>query len=44
MEWAKEEKELTPDMGHVSHLWAAFPGDEINWRIPRNILQQLENL
>lgn len=32
MEWAKEEKELTPDMGHVSHLWAAFPGDEINWK------------
>lgn len=32
LEWAQEEKELTPDMAHVSHLWAVFPGDEINWK------------
>lgn len=32
LEWAREEKELTPGMSHVSHLWAVFPGDEINWR------------
>lgn len=32
LEWAREEKELTPDMSHVSHLWAVYPGDEINWK------------
>lgn len=31
LEWAQEETELTPNMGHVSHLYAAFPGDEISW-------------
>ena len=30
-EWALEEKELTPDMVHTSHLWAVYPGDEISW-------------
>lgn len=32
LEWAREEKELTPGMAHVSHLWAVYPGDEINWK------------
>ena len=27
MEWASQEKELTPDMVHTSHLWAVYPGD-----------------
>lgn len=31
-EWAEEEKEYTPDMVHNSHLYGAFPGDEINWQ------------
>ena len=39
LEWAKEEKELTPDMGHVSHLWAVYPGDEINWKETPNLLK-----
>ena len=30
-EWALEEKELTPNMVHTSHLWAVYPGDEISW-------------
>ncbi len=34
MEWADEEVELTPDMGHVSHLWGAFPGEEITDETP----------
>jgi alpha-L-fucosidase 2 len=28
-EWAAEEKEYTPGMPHVSHLFGVFPGDEI---------------
>lgn len=32
LEWREEVPELTPGMGHISHLWGAYPGDEINWR------------
>ncbi len=32
LEWREELPEMTPGMGHISHLWAAYPGDEINWR------------
>ena len=32
LEWREEVPELTPDMGHVSHLYAVFPGSGINWR------------
>jgi len=32
LEWRKEVPELTPGMGHISHLWGAYPGDEINWK------------
>lgn len=32
LEWDKEYPELTPDMGHVSHLFACYPGSSINWR------------
>lgn len=32
LEWDKEYPELTPGMGHVSHLYAAYPGSSINWR------------
>ena len=32
LEWREEVPELTPDMGHISHLWGVYPGSEINWR------------
>lgn len=32
LEWREEVPELTPGMGHISHLWGSYPGDEINWR------------
>ncbi len=32
LEWREEVPELTPDMGHVSHLYAVFPGTSVNWR------------
>ena len=32
LEWRSEVPELTPGMGHISHLWGAYPGDEINWK------------
>ena len=32
LEWKEEVPELTPGMGHISHLWGAYPGDEINWK------------
>ena len=31
MEWDEEYPELTPGMGHVSHLFACHPGCSINW-------------
>ncbi len=31
LEWNKEYSELTPGMGHISHLFACFPGCKINW-------------
>jgi alpha-L-fucosidase 2 len=31
LEWDQEYPELTPDMGHVSHLFACYPGSGINW-------------
>ncbi|ADQ45470.1 Alpha-L-fucosidase [Caldicellulosiruptor kronotskyensis 2002] len=32
LEWDQEYPELTPGMGHVSHLFACYPGKGINWR------------
>ncbi|MCL2058705.1 MAG: glycoside hydrolase family 95 protein [Oscillospiraceae bacterium] len=32
LEWREEVKEMTPGMGHISHLWGSYPGDEINWK------------
>jgi alpha-L-fucosidase 2 len=32
LEWDKEYPELTPGMGHISHLFACYPGSSINWR------------
>jgi len=31
LEWDGEYSELTPGMGHVSHLFACYPGRGINW-------------
>jgi alpha-L-fucosidase 2 len=32
LEWDREYPELTPGMGHISHLFACYPGYGINWR------------
>ena len=32
LEWREEVAELTPGMAHISHLWGAYPGSEINWK------------
>lgn len=32
LEWDKDYPELTPGMGHISHLFACYPGCGINWR------------
>jgi len=32
LEWDQEYSELTPGMGHVSHLFGCYPGQSINWR------------
>ena len=32
LEWRHEVPELTPGMPHISHLYAVYPGSEINWK------------
>lgn len=32
MEWNQDYSEQDPGMGHVSHLYAVYPGSSINWR------------
>lgn len=32
MEWNQDFPEQNPGMGHVSHLYAVYPGCSINWR------------
>lgn len=39
LEWRTEVPEMTPGMGHISHLWGAYPGDEINWRDTPDLLE-----
>jgi alpha-L-fucosidase 2 len=39
LEWTEELPEMTPGMGHISHLWGAYPGDEINWKDTPNLLE-----
>lgn len=39
LEWQEEYPEMTPGMGHISHLWGAFPGNEINWRDTPEMLE-----
>ncbi|MBE6935251.1 MAG: glycoside hydrolase family 95 protein [Ruminococcaceae bacterium] len=31
LEWREEYAEMQPGMGHISHLYAAYPGYQINW-------------
>jgi alpha-L-fucosidase 2 len=42
LEWLEEEKEMTPGMAHISHLWGAYPGDEINWRETPDLLNAVK--
>ena len=39
LEWDQEYPELTPGMGHVSHLFACHPGSGINWRDAPELMQ-----
>lgn len=39
VEWDKEYPELTPGMGHVSHLFACYPGTGINWHETPELMQ-----
>ena len=39
LEWREDFPELTPDMGHISHLWGVYPGSEINWRDTPQLLE-----
>lgn len=39
LEWQEEYPEMTPGMGHISHLWGAYPGTEINWKDTPELLQ-----
>ena len=39
LEWRTEVPEMTPGMGHISHLWGAYPGDEINWKDSPELLE-----
>ncbi len=39
LEWDKEYPELTPDMDHISHLFACYPGSSINWRDTPELLR-----
>lgn len=39
LEWQQEYPELTPGMGHVSHLFACYPGNSINWRDTPELMQ-----
>ncbi len=32
LEWREELPEKTPGMGHISHLYASYPGSRINWK------------
>jgi alpha-L-fucosidase 2 len=32
LEWREELPEKMPGMSHISHLYAAYPSDQINWR------------
>ena len=42
LEWDKEYPELTPGMGHISHLFACYPGRSINWRDTPELMQAVK--
>lgn len=39
LEWQEEYPEMTPGMGHISHLWGAYPGTQINWKDSPQLLE-----
>lgn len=39
LEWDQEYPELTPDMDHISHLFACYPGSSINWHDTPDLLK-----
>ncbi len=39
LEWQEEYPEMTPGMGHISHLWGVYPGIEINWKDTPELLE-----
>ena len=42
LEWDKEYPELTPGMGHISHLYAAYPGYSINWKDTPELMKAVD--
>jgi alpha-L-fucosidase 2 len=39
LEWREEYPELTPGMDHISHLFACYPGQAINWLQTPDLMQ-----
>lgn len=39
MEWKQDYKEQCPGMGHVSHLYAVYPGCSINWKDTKELME-----
>ena len=39
LEWREELPEKMPGMSHISHLYAAYPGDAINWKDTPDLLK-----
>ncbi len=42
LEWDKEYPELTPGMGHISHLYGCYPGTQINWHDTPELLEAVK--
>ena len=39
LEWLREVPEMTPGMPHISHLYAVYPGFDINWKDTPELLR-----
>ena len=39
LEWRKEVPEKMPGMSHISHLYAAYPSSQINWKDTPELMQ-----
>ena len=42
LEWDQEYPELTPGMGHISHLFSCYPGSMINWRDTPDLMKAVK--